>query len=123
MSGIVWELPAWLQLSFEHRTRYETLDEQFRAGGSGGDQVVVLRSLALMEAAFPEWRLGGEFIDSRLSLADAGTPVDTTQVDTAELLQAYAAWTPKHFLASAASADIRFGRQTMDVGFPTPGRA
>ncbi len=110
-------LPTWLQLSFEHRTRYETLDEQFRAGGSGGDQVVALRTLALMEVVFPEWRVGGELIDSRLSLADAGTPVDTTQVNTAELLQAYAAWTPKHFLGSAASADIRFGRQTMDVGY------
>jgi hypothetical protein len=31
------DLPAWLKLSVESRFRYETLDNQFRANGQGGD--------------------------------------------------------------------------------------
>ena len=37
--------PNWLTLSGNARLRYETLDGQFRAGGEGGDQVLVWRAL------------------------------------------------------------------------------
>ncbi len=109
-------LPPWLQLSFEHRTRYESVDNQFRALGTGGDQVIAFRTLALLEATFASWRVGGEFIDSRLALDDSGTPIDTTQVDGAELLQAYAAWNTKTLLGSDLSAEFKGGRQTIDLG-------
>lgn len=109
-------LPPWLQLSFEHRTRYESVDNQFRALGTGGDQVIAFRTLALLEATFASWRVGGEFMDSRLALDDSGTPIDTTQVDEAELLQAYAAWNTKNLLGSYLSAEFKGGRQTIDLG-------
>ncbi len=109
-------LPAWLQVSVEHRTRYESVDNQFRARGTGGDQVVAFRTLALLEAIFGSWRVGGEFMDSRAILDDDGTPLDTTQVDAAELLQAYAGWNTKNLFGSALSTEIKGGRQTIDLG-------
>ncbi|MDK1024186.1 MAG: hypothetical protein QGD92_08150 [Gammaproteobacteria bacterium] len=35
-------LPQWLSLSGTHRTRYETLDSQFRTGTNGSDQILVI---------------------------------------------------------------------------------
>ncbi len=109
-------LPSWLHLSFEHRSRYETVDNQFRADGTGGDQVVAFRTLAFLEARHRAWRVGGEFMDSRLALDDRGTPVNTTQVDTAELLQAYLAWSQKAPSDARLGMEIIGGRQTIDLG-------
>ncbi|MAR29136.1 MAG: hypothetical protein CMD51_06260, partial [Gammaproteobacteria bacterium] len=36
------ELPNWLKLDGETRARFETMDGQFRANGSGGDQLLAL---------------------------------------------------------------------------------
>lgn len=109
-------LPTWLSFGIEQRTRYETLDHQFRAGGSGGDQAVSFRTILSLEAVYGGWRLGGEFIDSRITADDRGTPIDTTLVDEAELLQAYLGWGTKDLLATGLSADIKGGRQTIDLG-------
>jgi hypothetical protein len=71
----------------------------------------------LLEATFASWRVGGDFIDSRSALDDRGTPIDTTQVNEAELLQAYAAWNTKNFLGSDWSAEFKGRRQTIDPGY------
>jgi hypothetical protein len=109
-------LPDWLELSVESRFRYETLDDQFRANGQGGDQVFVMRTLALLEAGSDTARVGLEMIDARAALHDAGTPLDTTQVDSAELLQAYALYRTPRTFGFGASSEFRLGRQTLDFG-------
>ena len=63
-------LPDWLHISGTHRTRYETLDNQFRANGVGGDQMIALRTIVLTELRFDGLRLGVEMIDSRAMLDD-----------------------------------------------------
>jgi hypothetical protein len=109
-------LPSWLTLGIEHRTRYETVDNQFRAKGTGGDQVIALRTLVAAEASYQNWRIGGEFMNSLVELDDAGTPLDNTQEDQIDLLQAYLGWNSKDFLGTGLTADARGGRQTIDLG-------
>jgi hypothetical protein len=36
--------PDWLKLEVEHRTRYEYLDNRFRAGQSGAGEILLLRT-------------------------------------------------------------------------------
>ena len=109
-------LPAWLSISGTHRTRYETLDGQFRAGRGGGDQMVALRTTVLGELRFDRLKFVGELMDSRAMLDDSGTPISTTMVNPAELLQAYASWTDHGLFGENAASEFRVGRLTMDVG-------
>jgi hypothetical protein len=109
-------LPRWLTFGIEHRTRYETLDNQFRAGGKGGDQVLAFRTNVFMEAAFDAFRVGAEFMDARIALDDKGTPVDNNLVNTTDILQLYGAWKTNNFLGSGLESEVKLGRQTLDLG-------
>lgn len=109
-------LPDWLAFSINHRTRYESVNHTFRKGTSGGDQVLAFRTLVLTEARYLGFRLGGELEDARLALDSPGTPVDTTQINQAELLQAYLAWEGHDLFGSGLALSVKGGRQTLDVG-------
>lgn len=109
-------LPEWLEFGGEHRLRYESLDGQFRAGGRGGDQALAFRTLLRAQASHGPWRVGAELQDARLALWDAGTPLDTTQVNALELLQAYAAWRGEGALGAGSTTELLLGRQTLDLG-------
>ncbi len=108
-------LPERLSLSVDHRTRYEYIDNQFRAGRAGKDEILALRTRVRVGLRLTDWlRVGAEFQDSRAYLDDGDTPVDTSLVNAVELLQAYLElgfpdpWGLRH--------DVRAGRITMDVG-------
>lgn len=111
-------LPDWLDISGTQRTRYETLDGQFRVGRSGGDQMLAFRTTLRLEAKSECFSLVGEMIDSRQELADSGTPATVliTSVNTVELLQGYAAVRFDDLFLDDSRSELRFGRQTMDVG-------
>ncbi len=109
-------LPDWLKFSIDHRTRYETLDVPFRRGATGRDQILAFRTLVFAEVAYGSFRLGAEFIDSRIALDDAQTPINTTLVDETDLLQAYLTWQTENFLGTNWSVYAKGGRQTMDFG-------
>ena len=80
-------LAQWLNLSGTHRTRYETLDSQFRAGRNGSDQVLVVRTSVMAEFHRGDFAIAGEWMDSRAALDDAGTPISTGIVNPVDLLQ------------------------------------
>ncbi len=108
-------LPDWLRVTGEVRARYETLDGQFRAGGGGGDQILVLRSLALVEADAGAFTLGVEFQDSRAYLDDPGTPISPGIVNPLDVLQAYIRLDlqdPPGF----EETSLTLGRQTLSIG-------
>ena len=109
-------LPAWLGLSGTHRTRYETLDSQFRATRDGGDQVLVMRTTIMAVVHRGPFTLTGEMMDSRAVLDDAGTLISTAIVNPAELLQGYLQWRTEDLFAPGDRGDVRLGRITMDVG-------
>ncbi|MDP3838667.1 MAG: hypothetical protein Q8Q54_07080, partial [Methylococcales bacterium] len=94
------KLPEWLFVSLEQRTRYETMDGQYKAGAKGGDQQIPLQTDVFMEARFKHFRLGGEFMDARQFGADSGSGVNNTHVDSIDLIQGYVAWADQNTLFS-----------------------
>jgi len=109
-------MPDWFSISGVHRMRYETLDNQFRAGETGGDQMLALRTTVLAALRFEPFSTTVELIDSRAALDDAGTPLNTTLVNPAELLQGYVAWHARDLFASGTESTLRAGRLTFDMG-------
>lgn len=109
-------LPDWLKFSVEHRTRYEGLSNSFRANTKGGDQAFVFRTQVFAEASYEQFRAGAEFIDSRIDGPTSNTPLNNLLVNEVALLQGYLGWQSTDFLDSGLGADLKFGRQTMDIG-------
>lgn len=110
-------LPVSLSLSGSYRARYETLDDQFRAGLHGGDQVLAQRLTLLASARFARVTLAGEMLDARAALNDSGSMIDPTIVNTWELLQGYVALDLAPSTGErGGSSVLRLGRITLDVG-------
>jgi hypothetical protein len=118
----VWNLhdalkaPAWLDISVEQRTRYETMAGTFKAGSSGGDQQIPLQTTLWLQAHQGSFRFGTEFMDARGLNSDSGTGVNNTMTDTADFLQAYAAWSDQNVFYSGIGAEVVAGRQTLNLG-------
>jgi len=91
------------------RTRYETLDPQFRAGFSNSDQAVALQTTLAFNWRRDAWLVGGEIMDSRSYANDTGSFANGTTTNALEPLQAYVAW--KH-----SASTFRIGRVTQDLG-------
>ena len=110
------DLPEWLELGGHHRSRYETLDGQFRISDAASDRIAVFRTALRTSARFDRTGLVLEVIDSREQLADQGTPLNNGMVNTLALLQAYVAVELRDLMRPGSVSRVRIGRQTMDVG-------
>lgn len=106
--------PDWLKLSGEQRTRYETQDDQFRAGRTGSDQVLALRTSLQAEVTLPKFRWVTELTDSRTYLSDSGSALDTTSVNALEVLQTYLEFDLGPL--GQGQHHLRIGRETLDLG-------
>lgn len=107
--------PDWLTLSGSIRPRYETLANQFVAGRTGDDEFLGVQSLLKAEIDTGSIVIGGELLDSRRIIGNAGGAT-AGQVETLEPMQAYLAWRPLDFLIDGAELDLTLGRFTMDIG-------
>lgn len=107
-------LPDWLTLTAKHRTRYEFLDDEFRAGIGGDREILVLRTLVHGRLKLSDglW-LGAEFQDSRAEV-NGDTLLSTGIVNAAELLRAYIEL--KHGDVMGGTLFAQAGRITMDLG-------
>ena len=56
---------AGFEFSGAQRTRFETLDPQFRAGFSNSDQAAALQTTLVFNWRRDSWQVGGEIMDSR----------------------------------------------------------
>ncbi len=108
-------LPDWLEISGEHRSRYEGLDGQFRLGRNGSDQAYAMRTLLLTQFKAEPGAVLVELQDSRQYLSDAGSPIDTTMVNALDVIQAHARWDAKDLIPGGTNT-IRVGRETLDLG-------
>lgn len=108
--------PGWLTLSGQTRVRLEGLNGQFRAGGEGGDQAMMLRTLLKAVAHKDGLSLGVELQDSRVYLDDENTPLSGSYVDTMDVLQAYARAETGNLFGEGINAQLTLGRQTISIG-------
>ncbi len=110
-------LPDWLSVTGEHRSRYETLNNQFRANSFGSDQILSLRTLVQTELRFNQnFKIKAELQDSRAELADQGSRMNTSIVNTAELLEAHFNWKTEDLFVKGTKSELRGGRFTIDLG-------
>ena len=110
------KLPRWLHLEFTQRTRFESLQNQFRPVDSEDDRALALRTTLLTEFRFERVAAGFELADSRIYLEDSDAPLDTTLINPLDFLQAYVHVTVPDAFAEGADLQLRAGRQTIDLG-------
>ncbi len=109
-------LPESISISGQHRTRYETVDEQFRAGRSGDDQILVFRTNILAKLMLQNWTFGLEVLDARQAHAKDDTPVTNNIVNPLDVLQLFAQWRVDHLISENSISSFKVGRFTIDVG-------
>ena len=112
--------PSWLTVSGEQRSRYETLNHQFRSAANGNDlyagqdDVLALRTSVRIDAKGDT--LGGtvEILDSRQYGMQTDSFVDTTMVNTSDVLQAFGSAQLGEL--GDGKHELRVGREAIDLG-------
>jgi hypothetical protein len=102
------------KVSGSMRLRYEAVDGQVRPGFNPDDGLVNLRTTVFAEHRGGPLRLGAEVYDSRAWGGDRATPISTNEVDTLELVQAYAAVDGK--TKALGSTTVQVGRFLLNLG-------
>ncbi len=108
--------PPRVHVAGTQRTRYESLDPQFRAGFDDADDALTLQTSVTFDVPLDKLQFFGELMDSRALLNDRRSFLSGTVIDAMEPLQAYVAWHAKDLLAPGASSTLRVGRFTLDLG-------
>ena len=111
-------LPEGLFLEVSHRSRYEFLNDDFRANNNGDTDVFVFKTLVHAGGRLPldgpmGIQVGAELLDARAE-QNADTVLNTTIVNATELLRAYAELDHDSLLGGRGV--MRGGRITMNVG-------
>ncbi len=109
-------MPEWLSIRLAYRARFESLENQFRAGGNSNDQILVQRTNLLTEIKLTNWKFGLEIMDSRQAYSDRCTPLNTGLVNPLDVLQAYMYWGRSGLFGTNSKASLKIGCFTMDVG-------
>jgi len=110
--------PEALSISATMRARVEGIDGQFRPSPAAADSMASLRTTLAIEYDAGPVRFGGELWDSRAYGQSPTSSITTADVNTVEMVQAYAKvelgdWGRG---ASGGKGLLTLGRQTMDVG-------
>ena len=115
-------LPDWLDLGFENRTRFESVDHPWRTnqviGNGQTDEQVALRSrVRIGLGGDGPLRLLFEGQDSRSFMDKSpGDFRDTTTVNEFDVLQLVGSLTVNNVFGTGLRTDLHFGRITMDFG-------
>ena len=106
--------PSWLELGIEQQSRFEHLANDYRANADSSADALSLRTLIAAEGMTGSFFGGLELEDSRTYASDA-TPLNTTHVDTLELLQAYVGVRRAGALTAGDNLEAKAGRITIDL--------
>ncbi len=105
---------SFVQYGGSYQLRYESLQNPYRAGARGSDQLFSSRLLLTAKATSEHLFGEVEIADSRTWLDDAGTPLGTDDVNVLEPLQFYVGW--KQTLSDSSKFAVKAGRMTVDIG-------
>ncbi len=109
--------PDWLTINGETRVRYESLEDQFRGGREGSDQLLLFRTLIKAEVDTGPIVFGAELQDSRTYLGDDGTPLSNSFTNPLDFLQLYARIEDlPGLLGETSKSHLTVGRQTVSIG-------
>lgn len=108
--------PGSFEVGGTQRTRYETLDGQFRAGLDATDEALALQTSLRFDWRRAGLQVFGEIMDARVALDDTGSYLSTSQTNTLEPVQAYVAWRHTSSVTPGRESILRAGRMTLDVG-------
>lgn len=98
------------------RLRAESLNGQYRSGGSGSDQGLLARSLLNVEVSTRPVRFHMEIEDSRTWFTDSGSSVSTGTTNPLDFAQAYAALQMDQLISELPPTELKIGRMTLDIG-------
>jgi hypothetical protein len=109
--------PQRFEISGTQRTRYETLDSQFRAGLGADDQALALQtSVAMSFRPTARVQFLAEIMDSRAERNDERSFVSGAIVDALEPIQLNVAVEMPDAFEPGAESTLRIGRMTLDIG-------
>jgi hypothetical protein len=107
-------MPQGISLTVKHRSRYEFLNDEFRIGRSGDTDVVAFRTLIAGQVDLPFGLTAGAELEDSRAEQNSDTFLNTTIVNSVELLQAYLEYQRPDTFGGTLTG--RGGRVTMDVG-------
>jgi Alginate export len=109
-------VPSWMDVSIEHRTRYETFNQSFQRGLAGSDQQIAQRTRILLgiKDIFDPIRLTLEIADFRAPVADRGQGSQINFVDRWDIFQLHADIVTQNFLGMSMPSRLEVGRLVMD---------
>ena len=111
-------LPDWLELGLEHRTRYEVFNHPWRSSQSLGrtDPQIQQRTRVRFGLNGKILRVLFEGQDSRVHLIDPGDFVNTGTKNEYDIQQLFVSATAKNVFGTGLRTDLHIGRLTMDFG-------
>ncbi len=89
--------------------------DSFDWGETAAIRAYAMRTLLMSRFKAEPGQAVVELIDSRRYLADEGSPIDTTQVDAFDVLQAHVQYDAGEIIPGGTNT-LRAGRQTVDLG-------
>ena len=98
--------------------RYETEDNRYRPGESGGDQQLAHRTRLRfgIRRGLGPLRFLAEFEDARVSLTDSGSTVNAIHVRKHGFLQLYGKLVTETLFGRRLHSEVQFGRLSFDLG-------
>ncbi|HJT20700.1 MAG TPA: alginate export family protein [Nitrospira sp.] len=111
-------LPSWMILAIQQRTRYESLSAFWQQGQVGSDQQLPQRTRFLfgIRDIWDPLRFVVEFQDARISLDDAGSVVTNRMVNEHDILQLHADLATENLWGTRLPSLLNVGRINMDMG-------
>ena len=111
-------LPVWVDLGLEHRTRFEVYDHPWRSQQSLGktDPQIQQRSRLRLGVNGGMFKIFFEGQDSRVHLDNSGDFVNTSTQNNYDILQLLVSATGTNVFGTGLRTDLHLGRLTMDFG-------
>ena len=106
-----------MQVHFEHRTRYETIDARYRPTEEGGDQQLDFRTRLQLRVATRRFWAYSETQDARITLDDSASTVSALQETKTKVLQLHGGVAWRDLGARKLGLQFEAGRFSRDFGF------